>query len=337
MSDERLSKRDAEVLDSLYGERPRAEEDDELSQLTRLRSVFAELREHQEEPPPAGMALLMAAARQAAEERQSRSLWARLRAGLSMMMAHPAMSAVAAAVLVVGVGGFLLVRGVVTKAAAPTVTTAPSLDSTVAPVPLPAPAEGPAAPVTAAEPPAAAAPAAAAQAPASSAGSGGRAPDVERKTKAPVPAKVRAAAKDEAEQEGVDKRAVPPSMGLVEEKRPPAPKPADRVSEAAQQAAPPPPPPPAATKASAAKPRPVTKADDAQPAEGEAEDSLPGDGASTGGGSSRSAERWYQLAKAAAAKGECEAVKVLAERVRSEDPGFFDKRFRADLAIKKCL
>lgn len=49
------------------------------------------------------------------------------------------------------------------------------------------------------------------------------------------------------------------------------------------------------------------------------------------------AERWYQLALTAAAKGNCGEVKLLAERVRGEDQAFYEKTFSKNPALKKCL
>ena len=38
-----------------------------------------------------------------------------------------------------------------------------------------------------------------------------------------------------------------------------------------------------------------------------------------------------------AAKGDCNAVRLLAQRVQAENPGFYEKRFKTDASLKKCL
>lgn len=52
---------------------------------------------------------------------------------------------------------------------------------------------------------------------------------------------------------------------------------------------------------------------------------------------SQQAERWYQLARDEAAKGNCKQVKLLAERVKTEDMSFYENRFRKDPSLQKCL
>jgi cell division protein FtsN len=52
---------------------------------------------------------------------------------------------------------------------------------------------------------------------------------------------------------------------------------------------------------------------------------------------SQQAERWYKLALSEAAKGNCEQVRLLAKRVRSEDAVFYETRFLKEPSLKKCL
>lgn len=357
--DEGLSARDAELLDSLYRATPGpSDEDAELEQFQQLRSVFAELKAHQDEPPPAGMALLMAAARQAAEERRPAGLWARLRAGWSAMLAHPAMSAVAAAVVVVGIGGYLVARGVTPAAEqAPSVSrareAAPGASSSATTAPA-APGSG-AAPVEV--------PAAAAPAPALERSSRIEA-DSELKERAP---KRHPAPKDatgvvtgtkkklEAPTEEGGEQSLPSAPKVQEQwsSTPAEPPPAPEEEEAAPRSsagsakAP-------GTASKAAPPSPVKRAD--SPADRTLDASTPerekgasGRGAGPSAGLEQEdrdaqnedtpsrAQRWYELAKAAAAKGDCEAVKLFGTRIKSEAPAFYDARFRKDAAIAKCL
>lgn len=357
--DEGLSARDAKMLDSLYRATPGPSDDDaELEQFQQLRSVFAELKAHQDEPPPAGMALLMAAARQAAEERRPMGVWSKLRAGWSAMLAHPAMSAVAAAVLVVGVGGYLVARGV-----RPAAEQTPSVSS--AAVPAADRMVAPAAPATiatgelGAEVPATASPAEPAaepvpatkeatrletarelkgakdgkelrgrvqQRPAPVITEGSSAPELAAKKRADGP-------RDEAEQEEL------PAPKLQEQwsadpQAPPAP-----MENAAK---------PVPAPAKAAPPSPSKSGRTAVDATSEKGDG--GRGRAPSGGLAQADEddaagaevpsrsqRWYELAKAAAAKGDCEAVNLLGARIKSEDPAFYEARFRKDGAIAKCL
>lgn len=345
--DGRLSARDAEMLDSLYRTAPAPSEGDaELEQLQELRSVFAELKAHQEEPPPAGMALLMAAARQAAQERPPVGLWARLRAGWSAMLAHPGMSAVAAAVVVIGVGGYLVSRGVqpaseqapvVSSAAAPEASAgaAPAAAAPYQPTELRSPVAAPAS--TAPERP-----------------SGEASPlELDGAARGRAPVKRPAPARD-ASDEGTKKRAAAPKpkdeeaavLGGVQQ----APKlqeqwsaePEAPVTTKAEPPAPKAPPPP-----KAAKPKDQPQVDASSPAASlEREKGAGGRGAASTPAEeatddreelSSRARRWYELAKAAAAKGDCDAVKLLGARIKSEDPALYEARFRKDAAIAKCL
>ena len=377
---------DAKLIDSLYARRQDAleDDDDDLAQLQRLRSVFAELRTHQEEPPPAGMALLMAAARQAVEERKPTGLWARLRAGWMMMAAHPAMSAATAAVVVLGAAGYMATRGMGDAVEA----TAPSAEATRATGAAEPSAtltdgkedRGPAAAPATAGLPAATAPAAPAPADSSIlAPAQERAGEFKVRKAAPTKSEAIEQAKPASGSRGkdaqVDKADSPadgrgdqpadPSLGLLRGEREKATAPVvvggdvgtgggasvDSPAPEAEAPAPPAPSPGSAAKPIAkkmpAKPKPPTATkpdalDDA--AEQDREASAPADKAQDEEADrtrspkvTRSAERWYTLARAAAAKGDCEAVKLLGARVQAEDPGFYDTRFRKDAAIKKCL
>lgn len=353
--DGRLSARDAEMLDSLYRAAPAPSEGDaELEQLQELRSVFAELKAHQEEPPPAGMALLMAAARQAAQERPPVGLWARLRAGWSAMLAHPGMSAVAAAVVVIGVGGYLVSRGVQPASEqAPAVSSAAAPEASAGAAPA---AAAPDQPAELREP--VAAPASTAP-PRPSRESSSRELDGAARERAPAkrPAPVR-----DASDEGTKKRAAAPKpkdeeaavMGGVQQapklqehwsaepEALAAPEPEAPVTTKAEPPAPKAPPPPKAAKPTRDQPQ----VDASSPASLEREK-----GAGKRGAASTPAEestddreelpsraqRWYELAKAAAAKGDCDAVKLLGARIKSEDPALYEARFRKDAAIAKCL
>lgn len=356
--DEGLSERDAEMLDSLYRATPRPSDDDaELAQLQQLRSVFAELKAHQDEPPPAGMALLMAAARQAAEERRPVGVWAKLRAGWSAMVAHPAMSAVAAAVLVVGVGGYLVARGV-----RPAAEQAPAVSSATEPVASPATA---APQESLAEPPAAARPVVPAPGralegapllePERETGRETGREIRERKQELKDGARPRAAKEPEPRTPafGAKKRMEVPRDEAEQEQQapklqeqwsagpaaPPAPEAEEIVAGNAKAA-------PAKAATKAPKPEPTTEADatsveldrakgrGAAPSAGLAQED--GDDVRRADAPTR-AQRWYELAKAAATKGDCEAVKLLGARIKSEDPAFYEARFRKDAAISKCL
>lgn len=357
--DEGLSARDAEVLESLYRDSPEpSDEDAELRQLQQLRSVFAELKAHQDEPPPAGMALLMAAARQAAQERRPAGLWARLRAGWSVMLAHPAMSAVAAAVVVVGVGGYLVSRGV-----RPVAEQAPAV-SRSEPRPIAPPSGEEAAELGGTAAPAAttltpAAPALEQAAPALEQARS-VAPAEERKEHAAVKRPVTKDANRESLE--LKKRAGAPTP---KDEQAPAPtaRPVPKLQEQWQAESEAPAPAPvldaAATKPSTApakappppklaKPAPAPLEPDADASR--RDKGAAGRGSAPSAGLAREAEddgdreetpsraqRWYELAKAAAGKGDCDAVKLLATRVKSEDPAFYEARFRKDAAIAKCL
>ncbi len=354
--DEGLSARDAEMLDSLYrtAQEPIAG-DAELEQLQQLRSVFAELKAHQDEPPPAGMALLMAAARQAAEERRPVGLWAKLRAGWSSMLAHPAMSAVAAAVVVVGVGGYLVARGV-----RPAAEQAPTVSSAAEP------AAPTAAPSTIATGEVAESAAAASQAtptaepmteeaarleperelkaaagrkevqeraqpkPAQVTTKGARAPELAAKKRADAP-------RDEAEQEEISAPKLQEQWTAVPEEQP-AP-----VETAPVNAKPVPAPTKAAPPSPGTRDKPVIDATSEKGAGGRAGGAPSAGLAQADGDDSRGedapsrSQRWYELAKAAATRGDCEAVSLFGARIKSEDPAFYEARFRKDAAIAKCL
>lgn len=363
-SDERSARErsDEDLLDSLYGEREDlrdggerspgeeadGDEDLELAQLRRMRSVFAELKANQEEPPPAGMALLMAAARQAAEERkpQTAGLWARLRAGWHAMVAHPAMAAAAAAVVVIGASGYLMSRGVKTAestysssdgdraASAPSAASEKAaetgtLDQPEAPAPAPAaataapPAEPIAVPSTKLEM---------------------ASPDpepqrrgVKRSKSAPVsteavngsPAAGNAASGSGGYGDSTierDRLNYSSPSGGVPGGGPPAQAPAP---------APPPPPPAEEPRAGASSEGESTAADrdDDEGASKSKDTRKP----ITVESISQQSERWYVLAKEAAAKGDCNAVKLLAQRVQGDNPGFYEKRFKKDASLAKCL
>lgn len=357
---------DEDLLDSLYGERedlrddgPRAaaagadEEDElELAQLRRLRGVFAELKANQDEPPPAGMALLMAAARQAAEERKPQpiGLWARLRAGWLAMVAHPAMAAAAAAVVVIGASGYLMSRGVKTaestyssSESSSSAASAPSgqaLDEndrdTVTPEQTAAATGAPADPA----PPAAAAPMAApieAPAPAPPSAKLEMAPSpATKKAKSPPPALAPAPAAETVRGSGTYGGAVP--RDRLEEnfaKQNSAGASGGGASaQAPADAPPPPPPPPAAEPAQSEAESAVDAEDDDSSAAKDQRRPMKPSGVES---ITQQSERWYALAKEAAAKGDCNAVKLLAQRVQGENPGFYESRFRKDASIMKCL
>lgn len=403
--DDRLDAHDRRLLDVLYGQgadkdehatsgrdaqEKQADLDAELAQLRQLRSVFAELRIHQEEPPPAGMALLMAAARQAAQERKPAGLWARLRAGWMAMAVHPAVSAAAAAVVVLGAAGYMLTRGLSTvESTAPSSSVATGAPAEAAP---PAETSGSRRAAPGSEP-AGAMPAAAderlevdKQQPA--------APDVSAAApaKPATPILRRQGPRDELEEPQRDGRkrevvsrnaksaadeaspadsAVDPSLGLLRGDRTASPSSeggagsagpsgeatggaatgakvkqgkdasgSDRSGSLDAEPAPAPPPATVAPKPQSKPARVPAKPAPAAPPEPEpqeqAEDSGQADD-DRGSDAQRPAERWYKLAKAAATKGDCEAVRVLAQRVRAEDPAFYDSRFLKDASIKKCL
>lgn len=354
--DEGLSARDAEMLDSLYRAAPGSIDGDaELEQLQQLRSVFAELKAHQDEPPPAGMALLMAAARQAAEERRPVGLWTKLRAGWSSMLAHPAMSAVAAAVVVVGVGGYLVARGV-----RPAAEQAPTVSSAAEPAaaPMTAPAT-----IATGEVDAESASAASQDMPTAEPmmeeasrlererefkGAAGRKEVQERGQPRPAPVttkdargpdlaiKKRAdAPRDEAEQEETSAPKLQEQWTTVPE-APPAPEPAEAAPINAK---------PAPTKAAPPSPGARDKtASDATSAKGAGRGVAPSAGLaqadgddSAGADAPSRSQRWYEQAKAAATRGDCEAVSLFGARIKSEDPAFYEARFRKDATIAKCL
>lgn len=369
--EEHLSARDAEVIDALY-ERDRDDDapDGELAELQRLRSVFAELKAHQEEPPPAGMALLMAAARQAAEQRRPSGLWARLRSGWMAMAAHPAMSAVAAAVVVVGAAGYLLTRGVdsaveaTSPSAVEATTVSPRASDGAASAPRPAKEASivaePAKPAEAAalEPAPAAEQKNRAAAPVPQQEDEELEPPAGKRDRAPAPTKLAKPAKAKSDDRRLDKDAqsgddAAGSLwgggGAALQDAPAGPA-AQSVVYPPPAAPPPPPaappPPPAAktevtTRAPASSP--VAKSPGAAPAPvdaaGAERGSDDGDVKGTGAqrGVARSVERWYSLARSAATRGDCEEVRALGERIRSEDRAFYDSRFRKDQTILKCL
>lgn len=374
---------DEELLDSLYGERTdrldagveRGESDDdlELHQLRRLRGVFAELKASQEEPPPAGMALLMAAARQAAEERKPKKegLWARLRAGWQTMVAHPAMAAATAAVVVIGASGYLMSRGV--KTAESTYSTseaggAARLDEKSGAVEQDRASSAPAAPAPAAAEPAAApvmqdAPGststrlematgtASATAPSDSDGERERRQGpATKKAKTPVRTIQDAAtgglveggssgAGSSDKNSRLDDSYSKQNAGAVVGSGGGGPAGKGRPTTAP----PPPPPPPAAQAPVQAAPEPPSESAD----ESAGESAGARDGASASKDEEKKpsgvesitqkSERWYQLARDAAAKGDCNAVRLLAQRVQAENPGFYAKRFKTDPSLTKCL
>lgn len=370
---------DEELLDSLYGERAdrlddgakRGELDDdlELDQLRRLRGVFAELKASQEEPPPAGMALLMAAARQAAEERKPKQegLWARLRAGWQTMVAHPAMAAATAAVVVIGASGYLMSRGVKTAESTYSTNEAagsrhldeksgamePTRASSAPAAPAPAAAE----PVAPAVQEASGSPStklematgtASATAPSDSDGERERrrGPAL-KKAKAPVRTIEEAPAGGLVEggssggasndkNSRLDDSYSKQNTGAVVGSGGGGPAERGRPTTAPP---PPPPPPPAAQAPVQAAPEPSSESADESAGERDRAGASKDEAKKPSGVESltQKSERWYQLARDAAAKGDCNAVRLLAQRVQAENPGFYEKRFKTDTSLKKCL
>lgn len=381
---------DEELIDSLYGERTEksaasdGDDDLELSQLRRLRGMFAELKEDQEEPPAQGMALLMAAARQAAEERKAASapekagLWARLRAGWQAMVAHPGMAAAAAAVVVVGASGYLMSRGV--KTAESTYTsdsavraTAPAAaGSSSGGLPEQAPAADPS---VLADPASAASPepvtidqprgaggeglgrgGAAPSGNTSSAGDDGSDLQMRRpaRNKAVVtapqtaPATGGGGAAAAAPVDRLEERADESRRDFAKQadssapREEPVKKPAPSAPSAsagpsappAPAPAPPPPPPPptvAAEEDRAGSSESVSVSD-----EDEDEDSVETKPRKVESVSNQ-VERWFSLAREAAAKKDCNAVRELGKRIEAENRSFYESKFRKDAAIAKCL
>lgn len=370
---------DEELLDSLYGERtdrlddgaPHGERDDdlELDQLRRLRGVFAELKASQEEPPPAGMALLMAAARQAAEERKPKreGLWARLRAGWQTMVAHPAMAAATAAVVVIGASGYLMSRGV--KTAESTYSTseaggAARLEEKSGAVEQNRASSAPAAAAPAAADPAApieqdapgttstrlemATGTASATAPSDSDGERerrqGPAP---KKAKAPVRAIEEAPAGGLVEGGSSGAAASDKNLRLDDSYSKQNPGavvgsggggPAGKGRPTTAPPPPAPPPPPVQAPVPAA-PEPASESADASSGERDRAGASKDEAKEPSSVESitQKSERWYQLARDAAAKGDCNAVRLLAQRVQAENPGFYNKRFKTDASLTKCL
>jgi hypothetical protein len=365
---------DEDLLDSLYGERedlrddgaraPGAEADDdlELAQLRRMRGVFAELKANQEEPPPAGMALLMAAARRAAEERQPQQagLWTRLRAGWHAMVAHPAMAAAAAAVVVIGASGYLMSRGVKTAESTYSSSEGERAASTsgAASAPGASGASGPAdekgAELRAADRPEGPAPSAAAtttapapapiELPSTKQEMGS--PDAELQRRGVK--KVKSAPISTEEAKGPTRRA-PSGSGAyggstvdrdqLNYSSQAGGAPAGAPPAQAPAAAPPPPPPPPAEPRQEEIPEAESAADrnDGESAPSTSKDTRRPEKPTTVESIAQQSERWYVLAKEAAAKGNCDAVKLLAQRVQGENPGFYEKRFKRDASLAKCL
>jgi hypothetical protein len=355
---------DGAVVDALYEGDGRAaakdtsssdEPADELERLRQLRSVFAELKANQEEPPPAGMALLMAAARQAALQRRPPGLWARLSAGWRALATHPGLAAAAAGVVVIGASGYMLTRNegkfVETAQVDMTATAGSAAPAATSPrVPVGA-ATGTgdvdrrdsAAPSVAApmqDPKAGGA--------GDGFGLGGAADERDGKnergdtsrsqlgSEKAVSGAPRKRASEASPSRGVKagKAELPADdVGVDLPREVPAAKPApapvsqgrsqDRAGAGVAVPASPAPPPPPGTRT---------------PLDGESDEAREEPPSpSPDSDLRRPAERWYQLAKAAAAKGDCEAVRLLATRVKKEDPGFFDRRFLADPALRACV
>jgi hypothetical protein len=345
----------------------------ELRQLRQLRGMFAELKADQEEPPPQGMALLMAAARQAADERKAAKqvapagLWAQLRAGWQAMVAHPGMAAAAAAVVVVGASGYLMSRGV--RTAESTYTSDSAVESRSAPTaaaPVPdetsrssaaAPAPDPAAPVAAPADPAAlrgattAAPGAAAGASSAPGAERGRsgslggaaAGDDLQQAQRPMRVKTPISPPREEPVEGKGGGASGRAADAPANTRRDFAKQqgeSDKAGNNAPTAAPatpaPPPPPPPAQAAEA----PSTSDEEAESSAGADDDSADSAVESKPRkveSMSNQVERWYSLAREAAARNDCNAVQVLAKRVLAESPTFYNSRFSKDATLKKCL
>lgn len=361
---------DEELLDSLYGERADRldaevgagglSDDDDLDQLRRLRGMFAELKASQEEPPPAGMALLMAAARQAAEERKPKQegLWAKLRAGWAAMVAHPAMAAATAAVVVIGASGYLMSRGVKTaestySASDPSAASrleqksaegasdgiAPSAPALAEPASPAAPLAEPADPA----PVAADAPAAKLE-PTSSSRNAPAEGDASERQRRPLPKKAKPSVDAREELGGLveggssggasadkgnrlDDSYAKQNPGTVSGS-------GTSTAKAPVYASPPPPPPPPPASAPEPEAESASAAEDRDDAAASKDEAKKKSGVES---ITQQSERWYQLARDAAAKGDCNAVRLLAERVLAENPGFYEKRFKKDATVAKCL
>ncbi|MEZ4363669.1 MAG: hypothetical protein R3B48_26060 [Kofleriaceae bacterium] len=341
------------LLDDLYDAREDGEPgSEELVRLRRLREVFAELKATQEEPPPAGMALLMAAARQAAEDRRPTGLWARLRAGWTAMLQHPGIAAAAAAVLVVGASGYLMSRGV--GESAQSTYSSDHEDG-----------HGASSPARSMEDPSpgTAIPAAAAEAPAEESIRSEDPP-------APPPPVLEGKlekARDSSVEPGERGRAGTASRGAARRSQDedakaddawrapleiatdqdqgglaaPAPTVARQPRAAAKpaQGAPQAPPPRTNSVEESVEESEVERGAPAAGAEDEVErePNVPSRPSGPSGTLTRSSERWLALARTAAARGNCDAVRLLATRVKAEDPAFYSSRFLKDPALKKCL
>ncbi len=97
-------------------------------------------------------------------------------------------------------------------------------------------------------------------------------------------------------------------------------------------AAPPPPPPPSPRPTAAAEEE-ASESSALDEGDSEAPPAKPAKVESV----AQKSERWYVLAREAAAKGDCGAVRVLAARVKGEDPSFYEKKFRKDASLQKCM
>lgn len=319
------------VLESLYpdgdGGGALDSDDTELRKFRQLRGMFAELKEFQEEPPASGIAILMAAAREAASSRRPAGWWSRVRASWQALAAHPAMSAAAAAVIVIGATGYLMSRGIGTTAQSTVARDDQRLDPSIAEPPAAAPAL--AAPVS----PRVSMEEGAKESPAAKGPTGAAKDGNEPSSKSEV--RRRGGVSGElAEPTAKPKRA---------ERRP------DPVADSSRSAYPMDQPLPMVDSASAQPPlaidaeqaSEVEQADAAAPpASLSKKRDRPAGPTSTAKAPpaiTRSAERWFLLAKEAAAQGDCDAVKLLAQKVKSEDPGFFENRFRKDPLVLQCM
>jgi hypothetical protein len=340
--------RSVALIDALYRERgpDDGEREPELASLDRVRALHRALPE--EEAPPAASAKLLAAAAEAARARQAPAGWAaRLRRWFEPLLASPGLAAAASLILVVGVAGVLISRGmdeVAQPAASPALATAP----TAAAVPdvaaagreeresIPAPAGAPgdeeaegggvggvargALGGTKGE----AAPGG--DAPAAVASSPGRTRPIKERNKAEIapggdaPAAVASSPGRTRPTKQSKKAEIAPAAKASAATR------ADEASSPARQE----------TLASPAAP---ALAEDA--AEGDGEDA-PASGAAGAGAAPASrvvppdVARLHEEARAAAKRGDCVAMREAIARIRRLDRRYFAARVSGDRALATC-
>ncbi len=311
--------------------------------------------------------------RKAAVEPEGAGLWARLRAGWQSMVAHPGMAAAAAAVVVVGASGYLMSRGVKTaestytsdsavRATSPAAAGSSAAGDTPEP-PAAAPAADPAA-VVSPVPPAPTDPRGAdgkgvgrgVAAPAGSASDDGSDRQIRRPARnnavvtppqaepvtgagggAPAPAD-RLRRGDESRRDFAkrgDTKVPPEAPTAVKKPAPSPPSAAGPSAPSAPASTPTPPPPPSPPSPTAEEADSVGSSESVSTSD-EAENTVetkPRRVESV----SNLVERWFSLAKEAAAKKDCNAVRELGRRVEADDRSFYESKFRKDAAIAKCL